>query len=121
MKEKGWLGSRGEREAANYLKKKGFLIVEKNLRIGGSELDLIAIDGEFLVFIEVKSRSSENYGYPEEFVDFRKIKKIVAGAKLFSARKKFRDMHIRFDVISVIFECGKFKIDHIENAFEDDP
>ncbi len=121
MKEKGWLGAGGEREAAQYLEKKGFRIVEKNLRIGGSEIDLIAIDGKFLVFIEVKSRSSAEYGYPEEFVDSRKIKKIIAGAKLFSVRKKYRDFFIRFDIVSVIHEGNGFQIDHLENAFEVDP
>ncbi len=121
MKERGWLGAGGEIEAANYLEKKGFRIVERNLRIGGSELDIIAVDGKFLVFIEVKSRSSTDHGAPEEFVDDRKIKKLIAGAKLFSARKEFRDMYIRFDIVSVIYEGEVFKIDHLENAFEVDP
>jgi len=111
------LGKKGEREARNYLIKRGYRIEETNCRIGGSEIDIIAVKEGFLVFIEVKSRSSGNTGLPEEFVDRKKIRKIIAGAKLFTARKKFRDMLIRFDIISVIRKEGKYIMDHIENAF----
>ncbi|MEN8152446.1 MAG: YraN family protein [Acidobacteriota bacterium] len=113
------LGAEGEKEAVKYLRAEKYSIIEKNCRVGGSEIDIIAVKDGFLVFIEVKTRSSEDYGYPEEFVDRRKIKKIISGAKLFSARKKWRDHLIRFDIISLLFAEGKFKIDHIENAFEE--
>jgi len=119
MNSENTLGNRGEREACRYIEKRGYKIVEKNLRIGGSELDIIAIDGSFLVFIEVKSRSSIASGLPEEYVDARKKKKIISGAKFFSARKKYREMFIRFDIISVVVDGNKFIVDHISNAFEE--
>ncbi len=113
------LGAKGEREACEYLKKRGYKIVETNLRIGGAEIDIVAIEGDFLVFIEVKSRSSISSGLPEEYVNSKKIRKIISGAKLFSVRKKFRDMFVRFDIISIVFDGREFIIDHIENAFEE--
>lgn len=119
MIPKNSLGGKGEKEASKYLKKKGYDIVENNCRIGGSEIDIVAVKDDFLVFIEVKSRSSIEYGLPEEFVDKRKRSKIISGARLFSVRKKYRDMFIRFDIISVVFSGGKYNIDHLENAFEE--
>ena len=119
MIPKNSLGAKGEQEARKYLKKKNYRIVESNCRIGGSEIDIIAEKGDFLIFVEVKSRSSTDTGLPEEFVDERKILKIISGAKLYSARKKYREMFIRFDIISVVFSEGKFIIDHIEDAFEE--
>lgn len=119
MIPKNSLGAKGEQEARKYLKKKSYRIVESNCRIGGSEIDIIAVKKDFLIFIEVKSRSSVETGLPEEFVDMRKIKKIISGAKLFHARKKYREMFVRFDIISVILSDGKLVIDHIENAFEE--
>ncbi len=113
------LGAEGEREAGKYLKRKKYSIIEKNCRVGGSEIDIIASKDGFLVFIEVKTRSSDNYGYPEEFVDRRKVKKIISGARLFSTRKKWRDHLVRFDIISLLYKDDRFKIDHIENAFEE--
>ncbi len=117
---KDYNGKAGEDRAAEYLIKNGYTIIERNLRIGGSEIDIIATKEDFLVFVEVKSRLSIDFGYPEEFVDERKIKKIVDGAKLFSVRKKYREMLIRFDVIAVNRGLGEVSIEHYENAFEYD-
>ena len=119
MIPKNSLGGKGEKEARKYLKKKGYDIVEHNFRIGGSEIDVIAVKNDFLVFIEVKSRSSIERGLPEEFVDEKKRSKIISGARLFSIRKKYRDMFVRFDIISIVFSEGKYIIDHLENAFEE--
>ena len=119
MTPKNSLGAKGEFLARKYLTKRGYLIVESNCRIGGSEIDIIATKRDFLVFVEVKSRSSIQTGLPEEFVDSRKIAKIISGAKLYSARKKYREKFVRFDIISVVLLDGILVIDHIENAFEE--
>jgi len=58
-------------------------------------------------------------GLPEEYVDRRKMKKIIQGAKLYSSRKKYRELLIRFDIISIVFSGGKYLADHLENAFEE--
>jgi putative endonuclease len=117
---KDYNGKVGEDRAAEYLIRNDYSIVEKNLRIGGSEIDIIATKEDFLVFVEVKSRLSSDFGYPEEFVDEKKKKKIIDGAKLFSVRKKYREMLIRFDVIAVNWGLGNITIEHYENAFEYD-
>ena len=119
MIPKNILGSKGEKEARKYLKNNGYIIEENNCRIGGSEIDIIAVKDDFLVFFEVKSRSSIERGLPEEFVNERKRSKIISGARIFSARKKYRDMFIRFDIISVVFSDGKYNVEHLENAFEE--
>ena len=71
------------------------------------------------MFIEVKSRQSVDTGLPEEYVDRRKMLKIIQGARLFSSRKKYREKLIRFDIISIVLDQGEYRVDHLENAFEE--
>ena len=112
------LGLEGEKEAARYLEEKGYEILKNNYRTSGVEIDLIAKKGSILCFVEVKTRSSKCYGFPEEFVDSWKIKRIIKGATVFSNKKEYRDLNIRFDVVSVLYDGKTFKIDHLEGAFE---
>ena len=113
------LGAEGEKIAARYLAGKGYRILERNFRFLRNEIDIIAADGREICFIEVKTRKSDDHGSPEEFVDPRKIKKLIRGAKLFSARKKFRDCRIRFDIVGLVGSAGRFVITHLEDAFEE--
>lgn len=113
------LGKKGEEKASKFLIDKGYKIVENNFRVSGVEIDIIAKKDNFLCFIEVKTRTSNDFGFPEEFVDFRKRQKIIRGAKIFSAKKPFKDFYKRFDIISVLYKNKKFEINHIENAFEE--
>jgi len=85
--EKSLVGPRGEAAAARYLEKNGYEIVEKNYRKFGTEVDLIAKKDETLCFIEVKTRGSDDYGLPEEFVDRRKRRKIIRAARVFIGKK----------------------------------
>ena len=111
-KEKGELG---ERIALRYLIKKGAKILEKNYKIKSGEIDIIAkLDNE-LVFIEVKSRSNLNYGYPAEAVNYKKIKKILNVAKYYLLINNLQNVPIRFDVLEIYF--NESKINHIINAF----
>ncbi len=114
-------GRMGEELAAQYLQRKGYQIVARNVRSGPAEIDLIALDGDILCFVEVKSRRCSEQGDPEEFVDFRKQKRLVLGATCFHARGQYNEYRVRFDVVSVLEENGKMKINHLENAFEVDP
>jgi len=114
-------GRMGEELAAQYLIRKGYRIVGQNVRSGPAEIDLIAIDGDILCFVEVKSRKRNDQGDPEEYVDFRKQKRLVLGATCFHARDRYNHLRVRFDVISVLEENGKMIIAHLENAFEVDP
>lgn len=111
-------GSGGERAAARFLEKNGYKIVDNNYRVCGTEVDLIAKKDDTLCFIEVKTRGSDRYGLPEEFVDERKRRKIIRAAKVFTARKIYEDYYIRFDIISVLYKNEKVEINHIEHAFE---
>ena len=114
------IGPGGERAAARYLEKHGYEILKRNYRVLGSEVDLIAKKDETLCFVEVKTRGSDDYGLPEEFVDKRKRRKIINAAKVFTGEKKYENFFVRFDIISVLFEGGNVKIKHITHAFQDD-
>ena len=95
------LGRRGERAAEKYLRRNGYRIVKRNFRAAGAEIDLVAMDGDVLVFVEVKTRRSRDAGAPEEAVDERKQKQIRRAAEIFvsaidSAQiVTFRASHVR--------------------------
>lgn len=109
------LGTEGERLAEEYLTGKGYAILERNYRAGRSEIDLIARDGSVLVFVEVKMRSSVDYGYPEDSVDDRKAGQITAGAEEYLERHDWEG-DIRFDIVSIIKKSIP-EIEHFEDAF----
>lgn len=110
------LGEEGEKIAVRYLQSKGYIIYEMNWRFGKLEVDIIAEDGRELVFIEVKSRSSEIYGRPEESIDGVKELAILNAAEIY-IRDFNLEIEVRFDVISVIINKNKSKIRHIIDAF----
>src|SRR5271167_661654 len=80
------LGRRGERAAEKYLRRSGYRIVARNFRAARAEIDLVAMDGDVLVFVEVKTRRSRGAGAPEEAVDERKQKQIRRAAEMFATR-----------------------------------
>lgn len=110
------LGQKGEDIAARYLEQQGYTILDRNWRSGHKELDLVAYIENTVVFVEVKTRTSTDYGDPWSFVDNRKIRRIVNSADAY-IRFKCIDMNVRFDIISITIENGDFKIEHIEQAF----
>ncbi len=118
--EKHLSGLAGERAAARYLEKKGYEILRQNYRTCGVEIDLIAQKDDTLCFVEVKTRGSDDFGLPEEFVDYRKRKKIIRGARIFLGNKKYNRMKVRFDILSLAYEGSNFKVRHIEDAFEEE-
>jgi putative endonuclease len=118
--EKIFSGTEGEDTAARYLEKKGYEIIKRNYRTCGAEIDLIAKKGETLCFVEVKTRKSGDFGLPEEFVDFWKRRKIIRAARVFIGRRKYADMYVRFDIVSVVYDGVKTKINHIQDAFEEE-
>lgn len=114
MSDKIKTGNKGETLAAEFLEQKGFTILERNFRFNHGEIDLIAQRENWVLFIEVKTRSSSLYGEPEEFVDNRKINKIFEAAEewIFSTDWKG---HIRFDIVSVKLGDQPV-IEHFEDA-----
>jgi len=113
------LGKWGEERARIYLEEKGYIVVEKNFRCPAGEIDIIARDGEWLVFVEVKTRRSTRYGYPAEAVDFRKQVKYIQTALYYLNRKKLLNSLYRFDIVEVkVGKQGNYIINHITNAFQ---
>lgn len=113
------IGDFGEGIACDYLEKKNIKIIKRNYHCRAGEIDIIARDGDCLVFCEVKTRKSSEFGAPSEFVDFRKQEKIMKTALYYTMRD---DIEMRFDVIEVFYaQKGDAKIvtkvNHIENAF----
>ena len=110
------LGKKGEDAAVRYLRQKGYEILERNWVYERYEIDIIARDEEFIVFAEVKTRSSSQWGNPEEAVSKGKIKRIVEAADFYLNENDI-DCPARFDIIALIWDGQKFEIDHIDDAF----
>jgi len=112
------LGKSGEEVALHYLKRKRYKIIEKGFRLFRGEIDIIAYDNKTLVFIEVKTRRSRDFGLPEESVTHSKQKQIRKIAQGFLSINKIQDIECRFDVISLIkTEKNAYLFRHIKNAF----
>ena len=107
------LGRIGENKAAEFLKKQGYKILETNYKNSLGEIDIIAKDGEYTVFAEVKTRTTESFGAPSEAVDFRKRRQYFKVAQFYAVKKGISGAPMRFDVI----EIEKEKINHIIDAF----
>lgn len=114
------LGDRGERTAVRYLKQQGFQILERGCRTTFGEVDIVAIDGSHIVFVEVKTRSSLERGSPFEAVDQRKQQTLTRAALSWLKQKRRLDQPARFDVISILWpeESGEPRITHFRNAFD---
>lgn len=102
MQNKRSLGTEKEELAVAYLKEQYAEILDRNFYFRGGEIDLIAKDGEYVCFIEVKYRKSDRFGTPEDAVTVSKQKKIIMGAKYYLYQKRYsQDTPCRFDVISI--------------------
>jgi len=111
------LGRRGERAAEKHLRRVGYRIVARNFRAAGAEIDLVAMDGDTLVFVEVKTRRSRDAGAPEEAVDERKQKRMRRAAEIFATRYRADEVEMRFDIIAVDASGKRLEIDLLRNAF----
>jgi putative endonuclease len=107
-------GVKGENLAAEFLERKGFEIVSRNFRHKQTEIDLIVKRDNWLIFVEVKTRSSSAFGEPEEFVDESKGRNVFEAAEEFIFSRDWRG-HIRFDIVSVKIGA-KTEIVHFEDA-----
>jgi putative endonuclease len=114
------LGRRGERAAEKYLKRLHYKILHRGYRILGGELDIVAVDGRTIVFVEVKTRASHDAGHPAEAVDPHKQKQLTHLALAYLRRYQLLDCRARFDVIAITWPSGQNRptIEHIKNAFE---
>lgn len=113
------LGSQGEQWAASYLSKNKYKIIQKNFKTRIGEIDIIAMDKEYIVFIEVKTRTNDNFGLPCQAVDYRKQITIGKVAALYLVNNKLQNESCRFDIIEVcVDENNKHTISHIKDAFQ---
>ena len=113
------LGKTGETIASNFLEKNGYTILAKNYRRKFGEIDIIARERDYLVFIEVKTRATASHGHPLEAVTFKKQKQISKVAQCYLAENNLFDTAARFDVVSVTLTQNKqVSVEVVSNAFD---
>jgi putative endonuclease len=117
MSEHNELGKQGEQLAKEHLIAKGYKIIVLNFRAGKAEVDIIAKTGDLFVFAEVKTRNSEFFGLPESFVSNKKQKLFALAAESFCELNNYRDVEIRYDILSVIINQYVQSVHHFEDAF----
>jgi putative endonuclease len=112
------LGKMGERAARKYLKQRGLKFLTANYRTPRGEIDLVFRDGDCLVFVEVKTRSSEEWGSPASAVDAERRGRLTRAGLDYLRRLKNPAIKVRFDIVEVLVQDGKVReVRHIENAF----
>jgi putative endonuclease len=116
MKDRQKLGVNGEDLAARFLQENGYTVLERNFRYGRGEIDIIAEDAGTIVFVEVKSRSSESFGSPEGAVDSRKQRQLSKLALAYLQRERLlHKVDCRFDVVAISHQSNSIRL--IRNAF----
>ena len=116
MAQHNELGKKGEQLAIDYLIKKGYTIRDKNWRYQKAEVDIIAEKEDTLAVVEVKTRSTTDFGNPQDFVNQKKIKLLVAAIDEYVISKDL-DVEVRFDIIAIVKQNNSFIIEHLEDAF----
>ncbi|MCX5725708.1 MAG: YraN family protein [Candidatus Saganbacteria bacterium] len=118
-KESKEIGEQGEDLAIRYLEKQGYRMIERNFHSQQGEIDIIAENGEFLVFVEVKNYSARSFGSAIGAVRKSKRESIVHAAQTYIYKEKIKDMNCRFDVIAINRRFdGSLDIELIKNAFQ---
>jgi putative endonuclease len=122
MKEwlRGLLGQKGERRAASFLSKKGMKILARGVANPFGEIDLVALDGDTIVFVEVRTRRSTDAGHPAETITPQKQSRLTRAALAYLKHNKLLDHRSRFDVVAILWPDGSKspQIEHYQNAFE---
>ena len=116
MAEHNKLGELGEEMALNHLVKHGYKIQEKNWYFQKAEIDIIAQKDDILVCVEVKTRSTSEFGDPQDFIDAKKIKLLVKAMNQYVEVNDL-EVEVRFDIIAIIHNQYKTELEHIEDAF----
>ena len=116
MAQHNELGKKGEQLAVGFLLKNNYEIIERNYRFDKAEVDIIAKIKDTLAIIEVKTRSSTEYGNPQDFVKPKQIQRLVKAVDEY-VNVNDLDVEVRFDIIAIVKENNNFNIEHLENAF----
>jgi putative endonuclease len=112
------LGQVGEELACDHLRKKGYAVVERGFRMFRGEIDVVARDGDTLVFVEVKTRADESYGRPEESVTPAKQRQIRRIAQGYLVKSSLGEVPCRFDVVAILFRGpDDYRLEHFKDAF----
>jgi putative endonuclease len=116
----GTFGDRGEQAAEQYLVKLGYRILARQHRNAGGEIDLVALDGDTVVFVEVKTRGSEDRGQPVDAITPDKQRRLTRAALVFLKQRKWLERRCRFDVIAIVWPDGDAEpqLTHYQHAFE---
>lgn len=117
MSEHNDVGREGEALAANFLQQKGYEIVDRNWRYGPKEIDIVARDGDTMVFVEVKTRSTLAFELPQEAVTKKKMKNLVEAADAYMIQNNI-DLEGRFDIVAVLNGNPPKVIEHLEGAWQ---
>lgn len=117
MADRRETGEAGERAAEAFLKRRGYVIVERNYRCRGGEIDLIALHRGTVVFVEVRTRAAGAMVHPFESVDGNKRRRIVTAARHYVSHKRLHDHPQRFDVVAVHSDGGSMECDLLADAF----
>ena len=118
MKHNRLIGKKGEKIAENYLIKKKYKILSRNFFVRGGEIDIIALDKKELVFVEVKTRTGNKFGFPEESIGQKKINCIIRAGFKFIEQENYFDAFWRIDVISIFIFNKQTEIFHLNNVYE---
>ena len=110
------LGKEGELMALEYLQKKGYSILERNWRFRKAEIDLIALKDGILAVVEVKTRTSDYFGNPQDFVNKKKIAMLVAAIDHYIISRDL-DVEVRFDIIAILKNKTTESLEHLKDAF----
>jgi putative endonuclease len=116
MADHNELGKKGEKLAIDFLIKNGYQILEKNYRYLKAEVDIIAQKENILAIVEVKTRSTDYFGDPQDFVNPKKIKLLLSAIDYYVIEKDL-DVEVRFDIIAIIYKDNKTEITHLKDAF----
>ena len=116
MAQHNELGKKGEELAVNFLLENGYTIIERNYRFDKAEVDIIAKKDTILAIIEVKTRSTVDFGNPQDFVKPKQIQNLVKAVDEYVTVNAL-DVEVRFDIIAIVKEKNKFNIEHLKNAF----
>jgi putative endonuclease len=116
MADHNELGKKGEKLAVDFLLENDYKILEKNYRYLKAEVDIIAQKENILAVVEVKTRSSDYFGNPQDFVNPKKIKLLLSAIDYYVVEKDL-DVEVRFDIIAIILQKNNTKIEHLKDAF----
>jgi putative endonuclease len=110
------LGKEGEKIAVEYLQENGYVILEKNYRYLKAEVDIIAKKEHLLIGIEVKTRTSDYFGNPQDFINKKKIE-LLTSAINYYVIKNALDVEVQFDIVAILKNNNTIQIEHLEDAF----